>query len=101
MVPGEARPHSFTRELGVSEAEFFRSLPGAIEHREFTRDDGRVHIEYDGRSVTLELGPQAYRAIASLRLPYLEVTFTFSGFSEEDRARFMERFELYFRGGGG
>ena len=85
----------------MSEAEFFRSLPAALAHREFTYENGCVRMESDGRTVTLELGQQAYRAIASLRLPYMKVTFSFFGFSDEERARFMERFELYFRRGGG
>lgn len=85
----------------MSEAEFFRSLPAAVGHREFSHENRRVRIEWDGHTVTIELGQQAFRTIASLRLPYMEVTFRFFGFSDEERARFMQRFELYFRRGGG
>lgn len=101
MAAGEAQPDSFTRELGVSEAEFFRSLPAAVDHRAFTHENGCVRMDSDGRSVTIDLGEQRYRTIASLRLPYMKVKFSFVGYSHEERARFMHRFELYFRRGGG
>lgn len=100
--PGvDAREFSFTRELGLTHAEFFRSLPAAIAHRAFTVDNDRVRIEQEGRSVIIELGPQCYRSIASLRLPYVEVRFRFVGFTTGERQDFMERFERYFQRGGG
>jgi hypothetical protein len=91
----------FTRQLGLTHAEFHRSLPPAIAHRAFTVENNRIRIDVGERTVTMELGPQRYRAIASLRLPYVEVTFTFIGFSGGERHAFMERFERYFQRGGG
>jgi len=93
--------HSFTRELGLTYAEFYRSLPPAIAHRPFTREQERVRIDLEPGTVTIELGPQKQRAIASLRLPYVEVRFTFSGVSACQRQTFMERFEIHFQRGGG
>ena len=87
--------------MGLTHTEFFRSLPPAIENREYSVEDGVVRIDVDGRSVIIELGSQLSRAIASLKLPYLEVRFSFHGFSDEEREQFMERFELYYRRGGG
>jgi len=92
---------SFTRELGLTHAEFYRSLPPAIAHRPFTTHGNKVRIEDGGRVVTIDLGPQRYRPIASLRMPFVEATFTFVGYSEPDRRQFMERFERYFQRGGG
>lgn len=100
--PGQDTPvHSFTRELGLTHAEFHRSLPPAIAHHPFTFENGQVQIDYEERSVTIELGAQQQRSIASLRLPYVEVRFTFVGFSTPEREDFMERFERYFQRGGG
>ena len=93
--------HSFTRELGLTHGEFYGSLPPAIAHRPYTVEDHRIRIEEDGRKLTIELGPQRYRAIASLKLPYLEVRFTFAGFTAPERERFMMRFERCFQRGGG
>ena len=92
---------SFRRELGLTHAEFFRFLPPAISPHRFTVEENTVRIADGDRTVTIELGPQRYRSIASLRLPYLEAGFTFSGFSAKERAAFMARFERYFQRGGG
>ena len=97
----EAESSTFTRELGVSEQEFFRMLPPAIENRPFVRDGRTVRLEVDGHTVTFELGPEQTRRLGMLELPYMEVTFGFGGLPPEARARFMERFQLYFRRGGG
>lgn len=100
--PGAEGPaFGFTRELGLTHAEFYRSLPPAIAHRVFTVEDNRVRIDDGDRTVTIELGEQRYRSIASLRLPYLEARFTFLGFTTAERLKFMERFERYFQRGGG
>lgn len=98
---GEARENSFTRELGLTHSEFYRSLPPAIAHHAFSVDENRILIDYGDRKVILELGPQQVRSIASLRLPYVEVRFTFEGFPVTQRQEFMARFERYFRRGGG
>jgi hypothetical protein len=87
--------------MGLTHAEFFRSLPPAVGRHAYSVEDGVVRIDVDGRQVIIELGPQRSRAIASLELPYLKARFNFHGFSDEERERFMERFELYFRRGGG
>jgi len=91
----------FTRELGLTHAEFHRTLPPAIARRPFTSDGNLVRIEDEDRTVTIDLGPQRYRRIASLQLPFLKATFTFTGFSPSQRQEFMERFERYFQRGGG
>jgi hypothetical protein len=93
--------YSFTRELGLTHAEFFRSLPPAIAHQPFMVDGRRVVIEQGPGRVTIELGPLQHRRIASLRLPYVLARFTFTDLSGIERERFMARFERYFRRGGG
>ena len=94
-------PERFTREMGLTHAEVVRTLPPAIEHRPFTIEDDVVRIELDGRRVTIRLGAQRWRSIASLRVPYLSVTFAFEGFPDAERVQFMQRFERYFQRGGG
>lgn len=92
---------SFSRELGLTYAEFYRSLPPAIAHRPFTVEDDCVRIELQPGTVTIQLGPQKYRTIASLKIPYVEVQFTFSSMSPSQRQRFMQHFEVHFQRGGG
>ncbi len=92
---------SFTRELGLTHAEFHRSLPPAIAHRPFRRDGDRVIVEEGAKTVTISLGPQQQRRIASLRVPYVVVDFEFVGFTQIEFESFMQRFERYFQRGGG
>lgn len=92
---------SFTRELGLTYTEFYRSLPPAIAHHAFTVEEDRVQIDYGTRTVVIELGPQQHRKIASLQLPFVEVCFTFVGFRPVERQAFMARFERFFQRGGG
>ena len=93
--------YAFTLEMGLTRKEFFASLPQAIAHREFTVTNGVVRIKLEKRVVTIELGEERTRSIALLELPYMEVSFIFLRFTVQERERFMERFNLYFRRGGG
>lgn len=93
--------YAFTREMGLTREEFFKCLPQAIAHREFTVTNSQVRIQFESCAVIIELGEERIRSIALLRLPYMEVRFTFLGFSVQEREEFMDRFNLYFRRGGG
>ena len=97
----ERAPISFTRELGLTHAEFHRSLPPAIAHRPCRLDGDRVIVEEGTRTVTITLGPQQQRRIASLRLPFVVVDFEFVGYTAAEFEDFMQRFERYFQRGGG
>ena len=92
---------SFTKNFGLTHAEFFRSLPSAIENHPFRIEGQRVTIDYDNRSVEIELGVQQVRKIALLEIPYTDLRFTFKGFDQQEMDAFMHRFDLYFRRGGG
>ena len=87
--------------MGLTHAEFFKTLAPAINYHPYTVDGERVQIDYEGRRLVIELGPEQVRAIALLRMPHAQVTFSFHHFSEQQREQFMHRFDLYFRRGGG
>lgn len=91
----------FSREMGVTHAEFFKSLPAAIEYRDYSVAGSLVTIAFEGRQVEITLGVQQVRRIALLEIPYVAVDFCFKDFSEEQMNTFMDRFNLYFRRGGG
>ena len=97
----ERAPIRFTRELGLTHAEFHRSLPPAIAHRPCRFDGERVIVEDGAKTVTMTLGPQQQRRIASLRVPFVVVGFEFVGFNGAELEDFMKRFERYFQRGGG
>ena len=87
--------------MGLTHAEFFRDLPAALEYRDYTVVGDHVQIPLGDRVVAIELGAQRARTIASLTLPYTEVSFEFDGFTDAELEQFMHRFDLTFQRGGG
>ncbi len=91
----------FTREMGLTHAEFFRDLPAALVRRDYVVEGGQVRVRLGEGSLVITLGSERTRRIASLRLPVTDVGFAFEGVEEAARASFMRRFDLGFRRGGG
>lgn len=93
------------REMGCTEADFRRWLPGATGNAPVaTTEDaaGTLH------SVTLPYGmveilvrPEAPRRIASIALPVLRVTIRFFGLDVAQRTAFLATFDRYTHRGGG
>ena len=91
----------FRREMGLTHAEFFRELPAALAQRDYAVAGARVQVTLGSGSLRITLGSERVRRIAALRLPCTEVGFVFEGVDAAERERFMRRFDLAFRRGGG
>lgn len=91
----------FSREMGITHAEFFRGLPAAVAGRPYTLQQGEVLITEGGRRIAIKLSKEGERTLGSLRLPTTQVGFTFSGYSKPEVERFMAQFNLHFQRGGG
>ncbi len=91
---------SFTREMGTSHAEFFRTLPRAVGGQPYTIEDDRIILAEGERQVPISLSPQRERILASVKLPTTVVAFQFSGYTREEVERFMNHFDLCFHRGG-
>lgn len=94
--------HSFSREMGFKDSEFLRIFPVAINgapHQYI--DDRNIQVQLDPGVLTVAIGPQQYRKIASISLPYLNVTFSFDGVERERIDQFMRYFDLRYQRGGG
>ena len=90
------------REMGLTYADFFRSLSqlpkGWLQE---TYSDG-ADLRYAGGTVHISLGPQRERHLSSLmRIPLIEVIFNYVDLSEAETKRFQSRFDLTFQRGGG
>ncbi len=93
---------NFSKEMGVSHADFFRLLPRAMGDTPFTVQGMKVMGELSGGgAVTIEIGEQQVRRIALMAIPFAEVSFSFTNVSEDDRTQFMQYFDLRFQRGGG
>ena len=92
---------SFERHMGLTRAEFLRSLPEALGHPHYRIDGDRIEIEDPAGPIRILLGPAEERRIGMLRLPVIRVGFQFGEMPRTERDRFMGRFERYFQRGGG
>lgn len=91
----------FSKEMGVSHADFYRLLPRAMGDTAYRVEGTTVHGTLQSGTVSIELGEQKMRRIALLGIPYAEVTFSFDGVDESARTEFMRYFDLRFQRGGG
>ena len=91
----------FSKDMGIVHRDLFRSLPAAVGEHDYEVQGRRVLITIGEGQIEISLGEQRERRIALLRLPVTTVTFTVHNLAEDVLNRFMERFDLYFRRGGG
>lgn len=100
-MEGPAATFEFTREYGLSHRDFFRIFP-RIEPAWRQLDAHRVAVtRVDGRLLEIEITAEQVRKLASLRIPYIDITFRFTGWTQEQRAEFLEYFDRAFQKGGG
>lgn len=103
MVAGVDQGNAFKRDMGYSESEFFRILPSAIAGYASSVEGNRVLITqpHTKQVLVLEIRGLPDRQIGNIRIPRLEVTFTFSNFADAERKAFLAGFDRSFQRGGG
>lgn len=89
------------REFGLSHDDFYRIFPRVWPKYE-ELEGKRFGVELSpGARLEIRLAPQQYRRLATLRIPYMDIEFTFIGANETQRAEFYGKFERAFQKGGG
>ena len=88
-------------EMSITRDDFLRLLPAAVGHQPFSVEGERIEHRDAGRSWRIRLAPLPDLRVALVRLERHQVVLSLEGYSEEEAAAFMRRFELYFRRGGG
>ncbi|MDJ0956893.1 MAG: hypothetical protein QNI91_08560 [Arenicellales bacterium] len=103
MVAGADHGDFFKRDMGYSATDFFRILPSAIKGYTHTVEANNVTINgVDGnQSVQLVVKPLPDREIGMIRIPRIEVEFSFHNFSARERKEFMINFDRSYQRGGG
>lgn len=94
-------PADFKREMGCTEAELLRWLPGAVNGRPLTLLPRSADIAIDAGRLELAWRELPPRQIALMRMPRLAIAFHFEGVDEALRQAFMRYFDLYTQRGGG
>lgn len=93
------------REMGCTEAEFARWLPGVARHapiQSAVQAGLATHcITVGSGMVEIRLQSQPPRRIGGIALPVLLATFHFTGLDAAQRCAFMTHFDNYTRRGGG
>lgn len=89
------------KEMALTHADFFRSLPNALNGEQVSIEPTSVRIESAEGTWTIELGPEGERRIALLAVPATPVKMSFEGYDEKARAAALERFDRAFQRGGG
>lgn len=89
------------REMGFTQLEFMRLLPAALREHSYHVDGQTIHVEVEGKPLVIRLGAEQVRRIALLTLPYIPVEFDYHALEEDTFKRFLQRFDLYYRKGGG
>ena len=89
------------REFGLSHSDFFRIFPRIEPHATRTGDREMALARDDGRILQIELSAEMVRRLGALKIPFIDITFRFFGWSVEQRAEFFKKFERAFQKGGG
>ena len=100
---GVTRPNRMTirREMAITHAEFFRLLPAALRSLVYKTSGNIIHISEGVKTITIELGEESSRKIASLSLPVTKLSIRFTGYSDLDTDAFLRQFERAYQKGGG
>lgn len=93
------------REMGCTQNEFARWLPGATRnatiHSRQQGDQVEHRITTAGGTLTITTTQLPPRRIGLLRMPVLRVRFHFDHMDDATRTEFLHYFDLYTRRGGG
>ena len=87
--------------MSISREEFLRTLPAALGTPDFAVEGNEVSIVTGARSLSIEFTDEPSLRVGSLTLPVARIELRFEGYNEEEIAQAAERFDLYFRRGGG
>lgn len=91
----------FSREMGLTHADFFRTLPAAMGELPYQVNGLQVVSQQANKLLNIQLGSQQQRRIALLSIPYVAIDFCFRGYQAAEVKAFMQRFDSYFQRGGG
>ena len=96
-----AYPAGFEREMGCTEAELLRWLPGAVNGHALTLMPCSAEVIVGSGHLVLAWRELPPRRIALMSMPRLAIVFRFEGVDEAERQAFMRFFDLYMQRGGG
>jgi len=91
----------YSREMGLTHADFWRLLPRAMGEHAYEVQSNRVLARLHQGRLEITIGEQQVRKIALLHIPYAVVSFVFEDVTETEQLAFKAHFDLHFQRGGG
>lgn len=91
----------FEREMGCTQADWLRWIPGAVQSRPHQLADNSARVDIGTGWLGLRWQVLPPRRIALATVPRLQVSFAFHGIDDATRHAFMRHFDLYTQRGGG
>jgi hypothetical protein len=88
-------------DMTTSMKDLRRLLPAAVGHAPFVEEGGAFVHRGDGRAWRISVSPLPALKAGLMRLQRQRLEFRFDGYPDDEIEAFMNRFELYFRRGGG
>jgi len=101
VAGGASKPSIIKKEMALTHADFFRTLPQALSSSDYKKNGAKVTHENGARRLEITLGPERTRQIAKLSIPVTDVTLKFTGYTKAERDAAMQRFDRMFQKGGG
>ena len=101
MQVAEREVLALAQDMTITRDEFLRSLPAAVDHAEFRIDGNEIRPLDPDRKWRIVINALADLSIGMIRLPRHHVEIFLTDCGVEETRRFLARFELYFRRGGG
>jgi hypothetical protein len=99
---GDGIAESFDREQSFSEADWLRTLRGAVGSHTLAFPAPGVAVAHLGTgTLTLSWTMLPPRRLGIVQLPRMAVRYRFAGVDAAARAAFMRYFDLYTQRGGG
>jgi hypothetical protein len=93
--------YRLVREMTVSHADFLRCLPAALNNSTYIINGNEIRFDSGNRELKILLSPESARGLGPVSLPVTHVEFIFSGYTKLEMQQFLERFDMYYRRGGG
>lgn len=94
-------PAQFERDMGCTESEWLGWLPAAMGDVPWQRQGSCISARLHSGLLSIAWRVEGPRVIALMRIPRLWVRFEFECVTDDERHRFMKRFDLYMQRGGG
>ncbi len=92
---------SYRKEMSLRRSDLLRLLPRAAAPFEYDISENIIRIEAGEGRIVIRFSEEGLRTIGSLSFPVLVVDFEFSGFSNQQINRFLEKFDRTYQRGGG